>query len=302
MTVLGIDVGTSGSRALVLHADGRVVSASADHDAFRSPQTGWAEQDPGDWWRACSTRGGSEAGAGVAMTYVIGAAAEGVAVIATDARLSKQTESGKKVVSDNARKLLRWRMGWFAGAGHHDALEMLLEGLRRIEIHEPEDIRLALERGRQLIIGRLTRKHPNLAAAIDGTSLMLTFRTPEGPRVAMFAPPILGNQLGEPRTGRTLMIPPADVSAADLDEIEESVGTFATGSAEPDERIAAATAAVARCASAIAGRSDDVSKTVEVGVHRRPTDPDDRPMILLRGPVDAVAGCDTIGEFLRFEV
>ena len=53
MTVLGIDVGTSGSRALVLHADGRVVSASADHAAFRSPQTGWAEQDPHDWWRAC---------------------------------------------------------------------------------------------------------------------------------------------------------------------------------------------------------------------------------------------------------
>src|SRR5262245_28119333 len=52
-TVLGIDVGTSGSRALLLDADGRVVSASADHDAFRSPKTGWAEQDPADWWRAC---------------------------------------------------------------------------------------------------------------------------------------------------------------------------------------------------------------------------------------------------------
>jgi len=53
MTVLGIDVGTSGSRALVLRPDGRVTSASADHDAFRSPHTGWAEQDPDDWWRAC---------------------------------------------------------------------------------------------------------------------------------------------------------------------------------------------------------------------------------------------------------
>ena len=53
MALLGIDIGTSGSRALVLDEAGRTVSASADHEAFRSPETGWAEQDPEDWWRAC---------------------------------------------------------------------------------------------------------------------------------------------------------------------------------------------------------------------------------------------------------
>jgi xylulokinase len=53
-SVLGIDIGTGGSRALVLAEDGRLLaSASADHAAFRSPRTGWAEQDPEDWWRAC---------------------------------------------------------------------------------------------------------------------------------------------------------------------------------------------------------------------------------------------------------
>jgi len=51
--LLGIDVGTSGSRALLLDEAGRTQSASADHEAFRSPQSGWAEQDPEDWWRAC---------------------------------------------------------------------------------------------------------------------------------------------------------------------------------------------------------------------------------------------------------
>ena len=52
--VLGIDIGTSGSRAVLLDDGGRLVaSATADHAPFRSPRTGWAEQDPDDWWRAC---------------------------------------------------------------------------------------------------------------------------------------------------------------------------------------------------------------------------------------------------------
>jgi len=51
---LGIDVGTGGTRALILDEKGRTTSsATEDHQAFTSPQIGWAEQNPGDWWRAC---------------------------------------------------------------------------------------------------------------------------------------------------------------------------------------------------------------------------------------------------------
>jgi len=51
--VLGIDVGTGGTRALVMDSDGRVfASATAEHEPFASPQPGWAEQRPEDWWRA----------------------------------------------------------------------------------------------------------------------------------------------------------------------------------------------------------------------------------------------------------
>src|SRR5215470_10923346 len=54
MALLGIDVGTGGTRALVIDAQGTVVaSASAEHQHFASPKPGWAEQDPRDWWRAC---------------------------------------------------------------------------------------------------------------------------------------------------------------------------------------------------------------------------------------------------------
>jgi xylulokinase len=54
MTYLGIDVGTGGTRALVIDQKGTVIaSASAEHENFASPRPGWAEQDPRDWWKAC---------------------------------------------------------------------------------------------------------------------------------------------------------------------------------------------------------------------------------------------------------
>src|SRR6201997_2875281 len=53
MNYLGIDVGTGGTRALVINEKGSVVaSASAEHENFARPRPGWAEQDPRDWWKA----------------------------------------------------------------------------------------------------------------------------------------------------------------------------------------------------------------------------------------------------------
>ena len=53
MHLIGIDVGTGGSRAVLIDTAGRIVaSATVEHKPFASPQTGWAEQDPRDWWRA----------------------------------------------------------------------------------------------------------------------------------------------------------------------------------------------------------------------------------------------------------
>ena len=51
--LMGIDVGTGGTRAIVVDEHGRIAaSATVEHVPFASPQTGWAEQDPRDWWRA----------------------------------------------------------------------------------------------------------------------------------------------------------------------------------------------------------------------------------------------------------
>jgi xylulokinase len=75
--LLGIDVGTTGSKALLIGTDGAVkASATAEYPMF-TPQPLWAEQDPAHWWAATVTsvrqvleEGGVEPGevAGVGLT------------------------------------------------------------------------------------------------------------------------------------------------------------------------------------------------------------------------------------------
>jgi xylulokinase len=50
---MGIDVGTTGTRAVVVRPDGHVMgTTTGDHQPMRMPRPGWAEQDPEDWWQA----------------------------------------------------------------------------------------------------------------------------------------------------------------------------------------------------------------------------------------------------------
>jgi xylulokinase len=53
---LGIDVGTGGTRAILINHDGKVIaSCASDHAPIHSEHIGWAEQHPEDWWRAAKT-------------------------------------------------------------------------------------------------------------------------------------------------------------------------------------------------------------------------------------------------------
>ncbi|GBC92446.1 Xylulose kinase [bacterium HR15] len=52
MYLLGIDVGTTGVKAVLIDLQGRVLASGADTYPLHTPQPLWAEQDPHDWWRA----------------------------------------------------------------------------------------------------------------------------------------------------------------------------------------------------------------------------------------------------------
>lgn len=51
--IMGIDVGTTGTRVVVVRPDGHVIgAATGDHQPMRMARPGWAEQEPEDWWEA----------------------------------------------------------------------------------------------------------------------------------------------------------------------------------------------------------------------------------------------------------
>jgi len=55
MFLLGIDVGTTGSKALLIDADGAVIASATTEYPMFTPQPLWAEQNPADWWTATVT-------------------------------------------------------------------------------------------------------------------------------------------------------------------------------------------------------------------------------------------------------
>jgi xylulokinase len=49
---IGLDIGTSGVKALAVAEDGEILGRAEVGYGLSTPQPGWAEQDPEDWWRA----------------------------------------------------------------------------------------------------------------------------------------------------------------------------------------------------------------------------------------------------------
>jgi xylulokinase len=53
--LIGIDVGTTGTKTLLISDEGRVLASATEEYPMYTPRPLWAEQDPEDWWQATIT-------------------------------------------------------------------------------------------------------------------------------------------------------------------------------------------------------------------------------------------------------
>ena len=54
--LMGVDLGTSGTKTALFDETGRTVASCTADYPLDQPQNGWAEQDPEAWWQAaCQT-------------------------------------------------------------------------------------------------------------------------------------------------------------------------------------------------------------------------------------------------------
>jgi xylulokinase len=65
-SLVGLDVGTTGVKALAISLDGEVQARAEEDYPLSTPRPGWAEQDPDDWWRAAQAALGALGVDGVA--------------------------------------------------------------------------------------------------------------------------------------------------------------------------------------------------------------------------------------------
>lgn len=55
MQLLGIDIGTSGCKVLLINGEGEIVQQENAEYPIATPQPGWTEQNPEDWWSGVLT-------------------------------------------------------------------------------------------------------------------------------------------------------------------------------------------------------------------------------------------------------
>lgn len=105
---LGIDLGTSGVKAVALDEHGAIAAQSSASLTVATPQPSWSEQDPADWWHACNA----------AVCALPPEVRRKVSAIG----LSGQMHGA--VLLDEARAVLRPAILWNDGRSHEKCAEL----------------------------------------------------------------------------------------------------------------------------------------------------------------------------------
>lgn len=82
---LGIDLGTSSLKALLMNADGTVTGEASHPYPVNAPYPGWAESNPQDWWNAGAIAVRGAVGAHAAQVRAIGLSGQMHGVVVCDA-------------------------------------------------------------------------------------------------------------------------------------------------------------------------------------------------------------------------
>ena len=107
---LGLDVGTSGVKTILVSAAGSVEAAATEPLVVDTPQPGWAQQDPNAWWRAsCDAIRGVLARRAAAPVAAVG--------------ISGQMHSS--VFLDRAGAVIRPALLWCDGRTTHECREIV---------------------------------------------------------------------------------------------------------------------------------------------------------------------------------
>lgn len=100
---LGIDIGTTGTKSMVVDLEGRIISSAYKGYRLQSARPGWVEQDAEDWWQA--------------VVYTVRECTRDADIRAGIKALSLSTQGGSMVPVDEAGIPLRQAISWMDKRG-----------------------------------------------------------------------------------------------------------------------------------------------------------------------------------------
>lgn len=144
--LLGIDVGTTGTKTLLFRADGQLIGHAYEAYPLLTPQVGWSEQRAEDWWQAvvhtvrqvCEDPDVAKNVAGISLSLQGGTFvptdADGralrPAIVWNDERTAKEREAFLREVGTDED--MYQKTGWHLGLG------LLAQEIRWMKDNEPE--------------------------------------------------------------------------------------------------------------------------------------------------------------------